>query len=45
MDHFEQGLKGSIMSMIAGQTFKNFQDMYQWAVEIARVLEETETEN
>jgi len=28
MDHFEQGLQGSIRSMIAGQTFENFQEMY-----------------
>ena len=28
MDHFEQGLRGDIKSMIAGQTFENFQDMY-----------------
>ena len=31
--------------MIAAQTFKNFQDMYERAVKIARVLEEIETEN
>ena len=24
MDHFEQGLRGNIKSMIAGQTFQNF---------------------
>jgi len=41
MDHFEQGLRGDIRSMIAGQTFANFQKMYQWAVKIARVLEES----
>jgi len=45
MDHFEQGLKGSIRSMIAGHTFDHFQDMYQRAVEIARVLEESKNES
>jgi len=45
MDHFEQGLKGSIRSMIAGQTFDNFQDMYKWVVKLARVLEESENES
>ena len=29
MDHFEQGLRGDIKSVIAGQTFTNFQEMYQ----------------
>jgi len=45
MGHFEQGLKGNIKSMIASQTFENFQAMYQKAVKIARVLEECESEN
>jgi len=45
MDHFEQGLRGNIKSMIASQTFQNFQDMYQRAVKITRVLEESENEN
>jgi len=40
MDHFEQGLRGDIRSVIAGQTFVNFQDMYQRAIKVARVLEE-----
>ena len=31
--------------MIAGQIFKNFQDMHQRAVKVARVLEETKREN
>jgi len=44
MDHFEQGLRGDIRSMITGQTFDNFHDMYQGAVKIARVLEETKME-
>ena len=45
MDHFEQGLRGSIKSMIEGQTFQNFQDIYQQVVKIVWVLEETENEN
>ena len=44
MDHFEQGLRGDIKNVIAGQTFANFQDMYQRAIKIARVLEEIEKE-
>jgi len=35
MDHFEQGLRGDIKSVIAGQTFTSFQDMYQRAVKVA----------
>jgi len=38
MEHFEQGLRGDIKSMIAGQTFENFHEMYQQAMKIARVL-------
>ena len=45
MDHLEQGFKGSIRSMIVGQTFENFQDMYRGAVKISHVLEESESEN
>jgi len=45
MDHFEQGLKGSIKSMIAGHSFDNYQEMYQRAVKIAQALDETEREN
>jgi len=44
MDHFEQGLRGDIRSMIAGQTFENFHEMYQRAMKIARVLEESKME-
>ena len=45
MDHFEQGLRRNIKSMVEGQKFQNFQDMYQRAVKIARVLEESKNEN
>ena len=44
MDHFERGLRGDIRSMIAGQTFDNFHDMYQRVVKIARVLKESRKE-
>jgi len=44
MDHFEQGLRGDIKLVIAGQTFTSFQDMYQRAVKVARVLEGNEKE-
>jgi len=40
MGHFEQGLQRNIRSMIGGQTFENFQEMYQRAVKVTRVLEE-----
>jgi len=35
MDHFEQGLKGSIKLMIAGHSFDSYQELYQQAVKIA----------
>ena len=38
MDHFGQGLRGDIKSVIAGQSFTSFQDMYQRATKVARVL-------
>ena len=44
MDHFEQGIRGDIKFVIAGQTFASFQEMYQRAVKVARVLEESEKE-
>ena len=28
MDHFEQGLRGNIKSVIVGHALANFQDMY-----------------
>ena len=39
------GLKGSIKSMIVAHSFENFKEMYQRAVKLARVLEETNWEN
>ena len=43
MDHFKEYLRGDIRSIIVGQTFENFQDMYQRAIKIAHVLEESES--
>ena len=45
MDHFEQGLKEPIKRMIAGHVFTSFQEMYQWAVKKARVIEQTKAES
>jgi len=42
--HFEQGLRGDIKPVIAGQTFANFQEMHQRAVKVAHVLEDNEKE-
>ena len=44
MDHFEQGLTGDIRPLLVGQAFDNFQDLYQRAVKVARVLEESRRE-
>jgi len=44
VDHFEQGLRGDIRTMIAGQTFETLHEMYQRSVKIARVLEESKME-
>jgi hypothetical protein len=44
MNHFEHGLRGEIKAALAGQTFVTFQDLYQKAVKVARVLEEVERE-
>jgi len=45
IDHFKQGLRGEVKQIIAGYTYDNFQEMYQKAVKIARIMNETETEN
>ena len=45
MDHFEQGLKGNVKSMIAGHKFDSYQEMYQSAIKISRILDETKGEN
>jgi len=45
MDHFKQGLKGEVKQIIAGYAYTNFQEMYQRAVKIARIMNETEIKN
>ena len=45
VDHFEQGLKGEIKQIIAGYAYTSFQEMYQRAVKIARIISETEIED
>jgi len=45
MDHFEQGLEEPIKRMIAGHVFTSFQEMYQRAMKITRVIEEIEVES
>jgi len=45
MNHFEQGLKGEIKQIIAGYAYSNFQEMYQRAVKVARIIDETKIEN
>lgn len=45
MDHFEQGLRGEIKQIIAGYAYANFQEMYQRAVKVARIIDETKNEN
>ena len=45
MDHFEQGFKGEIKQIIAGYAYTSFQEMYQRAVKIVRIISETEIED
>jgi len=45
IDHFEQGLKGEIKQIIAAYAFANFQEMYQRAVNVSCIIDETEIEN
>ena len=42
MNHFGQGLKGEIKQIIARYANTSFQEMYQMAVKIARIISETE---
>jgi len=44
-EHFEQGLRGEVKQIIAGYTYGSFQEMYQKALKIARIISETEIEN
>jgi len=45
MNHFEQGLKGEIKKIIEGYAYTNFQEMYQRAVKVARIIDETKIKN
>jgi len=45
MNHFEQGLKGEIKQIIATYACANYQEMYQRAVKVARIIDATEIEN
>ena len=45
MDHFEQGLKGRIEKIVVGHAYASFQEMFQRAMKIARVMDETEVES
>ena len=45
MDHFEQGLKGSIEKIVVGHAYASFQEMFQRAMKIARVMDETKVKN
>jgi len=45
MDHFEQGLRGEVKQIIAGYSYDSFQEMYQKAEKIARIMSEAEIEN
>jgi len=45
MDHFEQRLRGKAKQIIAGYTYGSFQEMYQKAMKISRIISETEIEN
>ena len=45
MNHFEQGLKEEIKQIIAGYAYTNFQEMYQRAVKVARIIDEIKIEN
>ena len=45
MNHLEQGLKEEIKQIIAGYAYTNFQEMYQRAVKVACIIDETKIEN
>jgi len=45
MNHFEQGLKGEIKQRIAGYAYANFQEMYQRAVKVAHIIDESKIEH
>jgi len=39
------GLKEEIKQIIAGHAYTNFQEMYQRAVKVARIIDENKIEN
>jgi len=45
IDHFEQGLKEEIKQIIVGYAYINFQEMYQRAAKVARIIDDTKIEN
>jgi len=45
MNHLEQGLKGEIKQKIAGYAYTSFQETYQRAVKVARIIDETKIKN
>ena len=45
IDHLEQGFRGNVKSVLPGQTFQTFQNIYQRAVKVARTLKATDQEN
>jgi len=45
VDHFEQGLRWEVKQIIAGYPYDNFKEMYQKAMKIARIINQTEIEN
>ena len=45
MVHFEQGLKGEVKQTIVGDTYANFQEIYQMAVKVAHIINMVEIEN
>ena len=45
MDHFEQGLRGEVKQITTGYSYDSFQEMYQKAAAIARIMSEAEIEN
>ena len=44
-DHFQLGLKGEVKQMTAGYGYSNFQEMYQRAMKVSRIMNETKIEN
>ena len=45
MHHFERGLKSKGKQIAVGHVYSNFQEMYQRAVKVARIMSQTKIEN